>query len=56
MNKIQKFATQPEIANSSYAGEAASGYIAAALLSANTLDKKLVTIMPNVKYKSVIQK
>ena len=41
---------------STYAGEAASGYIAAALLSANTLDKKLVTIMPNVKYKSVIQK
>ena len=39
-----------------YAGEAASGYIAAALLSANTLDKKLVTIMPNVKFKSVIQK
>ena len=39
-----------------YAGEAASGYIAAALLSANTLDKKYVTIMPNVKYKSVIQK
>jgi hypothetical protein len=57
MNKIQKFAaTQPEISNSSYAGEAASGYIAAALLSANTLDKKLVTIMPNVKFKSVIQK
>ena len=57
MNKIQKFAaTQPEINNSSYAGEAASGYIAAALLSANTLDKKLVTIMPNVKFKSVIQK
>jgi hypothetical protein len=56
MNKIQKFATQPEISNSTYAGEAASGYIAAALLSANTLDKKLVTIMPNVKYKSVIQK
>ena len=56
MNKIQKFATQPEINNSTYSGEAASGYIAAALLSANTLDKKLVTIMPNVKYKSVIQK
>ena len=55
MNKIQKFATMPEI-TSTYAGEAASGYIAAALLSANTLDKKLVTIMPNVKYKSVIQK
>jgi hypothetical protein len=60
MNKIQKFATMPEgigpTGNSTYAGEAASGYIAAALLSANTLDKKLVTIMPNVKYKSVIQK
>jgi hypothetical protein len=56
MKKIQKFSTQPEIANSTYAGEAASGYIAAALLSANTLDKKLVTIMPNVKFKSVIQK
>jgi hypothetical protein len=55
MNKLQKFAL-PTIDNSSYRGEAASGYIAAALLSANTLDKKLVTIMPNVKYKSVIQK
>ena len=66
-NKIQKFGTyspaagtQPEgigpNGSSTYAGEAASGYIAAALLSANTLDKKLVTIMPNVKFKSVIQK
>jgi hypothetical protein len=55
MNKLQKFAL-PTISNSTYAGEAAAGYIAAALLSANTLDKKLVTIMPNVKYKSVIQK
>jgi hypothetical protein len=42
--------------SSTYAGEAASGYIAAALLSARTLDNKYVTIMPNVKYKSVIQK
>jgi len=55
MNKIQKFAN-PVITATSYTGEAASGYIAAALLSANTLDKKLITIMPNVKYKSVIQK
>ena len=55
MKKIQNFAN-PTISNSTYSGEAASGYIAAALLSANTLDKKLVTIMPNVKYKSVIQK
>jgi hypothetical protein len=55
MNKLQKFAN-PTITNTTYSGEAASGYVAAALLSANTLDKKLVTVMPNVKYKSVIQK
>jgi hypothetical protein len=55
MKAKQNFAL-PTIDNSSYRGEAASGYIAAALLSANTLDKKLVSIMPNVKYKSVIQK
>ena len=55
MNKLQKFAL-PTITATTYAGEAASGYIAAALLSAATLDNKLVTIMPNVKYKSVIQK
>jgi hypothetical protein len=54
MKKRQNFAL-PSI-TSTYAGEAASGYIAASLLSANTLDKKLITIMPNVKYKSVIQK
>jgi len=54
MKNKQNFAL-PTI-TSTYAGEAASGYIAAALLSANTLDKKLITIMPNVKYKSVIQK
>ena len=55
MNKLQKFAL-PTITATTYSGEAAAGYIAAALLSANTLDKKYVTIMPNVKYKSVIQK
>ena len=55
MKQFQKFAN-PVVTATSYAGEAAAGYIAAALLSANTLDKKLVTIMPNVKYKSVIQK
>ena len=38
MNKLQKFAN-PVISNTTYSGEAASGYIAAALLSANTLDK-----------------
>jgi hypothetical protein len=55
MKQFQNFAN-PVVTATSYAGEAAAGYIAAALLSANTLDKKLVTIMPNVKYKSVIQK
>jgi hypothetical protein len=53
--RIAKFAAEPTI-TSTYAGEFAGQYIAAALLSANTLDKKLVTIMPNVKYKEVIQK
>ena len=40
----------------SYAGEFSGKYIAAALLSADTLDKGNITVMPNVKYKSVIQK
>ena len=55
MKAKQNFATQPQI-NSTYAGEFAGQYIAAALLSAKTLDNKYVTIHPNVKYKEVIQK
>ena len=39
-----------------YAGEFAGKYIAAALLSAPTLEKGGITIMPNVKYKQVIKK
>ena len=39
-----------------YAGEFAGKYIAAALLSADTLDKGLIEIKPNVKYKEVIKK
>lgn len=54
MKKIQKFA-EPTI-TSTYAGEFAGQYIAASLLSAKTLDNKLVTIHPNVKYKEVLQK
>ena len=54
MKKLQKFA-EPQI-TSTYAGEFAGQYIAAALLSAKTLDNKYVTIHPNVKYKEVIQK
>ena len=39
-----------------YAGEFAGKYIAAALLSGTTLDKGLVEIKPNVKFKEVIKK
>lgn len=39
-----------------YAGEFAGKYVAAALLSAPTLDKGLIEVLPNVLYKSVIQK
>jgi len=46
----------PVISSSSYAGEFAGKYIAAALLSAPTLDKGGITVMPNVKYKSVIKR
>ena len=44
------------IVSSTYAGEFSGKYIAAALLSADTLDKGGITVMPNVKYKSVIKK
>ena len=54
MRKNQNFA-QPTV-TSTYAGEFAGKYIASALLSATTLDKNYITIMPNVKYKSVISK
>ena len=39
-----------------YAGDFAGKYIAAALLSAPTLDKGGMTVMPNVKYKQVIKR
>jgi len=40
----------------SYAGEAAGKYVSAALLSADTLEGGGVTLMPNVKFKSTLQK
>ena len=55
MKKNQNFAL-PTISNSTYAGEFAGQYIAAALLSAKTLDNKYIEIHPNVKFKEVIQK
>ena len=42
--------------NSSYAGKDAAGYIAAAILEANTLAKGGVTVKQNVKFKEVIKK
>ena len=54
MRKQQNFA-QPSV-TTTYAGEFAGKYIAAALLSATTLDNKNITILPNIKYKQVIQK
>jgi len=54
MRKSQNL-SQPTV-TSTYAGEASADYIAAALLSAKTLDQGNITIHPNVKYKEVIQK
>lgn len=45
----------PTITGSSYAGEFAGKYLAAALLSADTLDKGTVTILPNVKFKAAMK-
>lgn len=49
-------ANQPTITGSTYAGEFANKYIAAAVLSANTIANNGVTVIPNVKFKSVIKK
>ena len=45
----------PTITGSSYAGEFAGKYLGAALLSADTLDKGAITILPNVKYKAAMK-
>ena len=47
--------TNPSI-TSTYSGQFSGKYIAAALLSAPTLDKEYITIKPNIKYKEVIKK
>ena len=41
---------------STYAGQFAGKYISAALLSAPTIENGGVTVMPNIKFKSVIQR
>lgn len=40
----------------SYAGQFASEYVAAALLSGKTLADGAITVKPNIKYKEVIKK
>jgi len=40
----------------SYSGESASKYVAAALLSGVTIENGGIEIMPNIKFKSVVQK
>ena len=45
----------PIITSSSYAGEFAGKYLAAALLSADTLDSGTISILPNVKYKAAMK-
>ena len=42
--------------STTYAGQFSGKYVAAALLSAPTLDKEYVTIKPNIKYKDVISR
>ena len=49
------FGSNPAI-TTTYAGEFAGKYLAAALLSAPTLEQGGVTILPNVAYKQVMQK
>lgn len=46
----------PVTAGTTYAGQFAGKYLAAALLSAPTLEQGGVTILPNVAYKQVLQK
>ena len=45
----------PTVSPNTYAGQFAGKYIAAALLSGETLAKELITVHPNVAYKEVIR-
>ena len=46
---------KPTITGSTYAGEFAGKYLGAALLSADTLDKGAISILPNIKYKAAMK-
>lgn len=45
----------PTITGSTYSGEFAGKYLGAALLSADTLDKGAISILPNIKYKAAMK-
>ena len=55
MSKRTDLATTVNI-TSSYSGSFSSKYVSAALLSSSTIDDGGVTVMPNIKFKQVIQK
>jgi hypothetical protein len=55
MKQRQNFATTTSI-TTTYTGDFAGKYIAAALLSGKTLDQRAITIVPNVKYKQVMKR
>ena len=56
MNKLNKVnLSGPTISPNTYAGEFAGKYIAAALLSGETLAKDLISVHPNVAFKQVIR-
>ena len=52
-NKKYNFA---DTVTSNYAGEAAAGYMSAALLSGTTLAENNITFLNNVKYKANLRK
>jgi hypothetical protein len=54
-NKQVNLATTTNI-STTYAGEFAGKYLAAALLSGKTLDNGYITVRPNIKYKEVLKK
>jgi hypothetical protein len=54
-NLIKTNLSGPTLSTNTYGGEFSNKYIAAALLSGETLAKELITLHPNVKYKEVIR-
>ena len=54
-NLIKTHLSGPTVSPNTYAGLFSNKYIAAALLSGETLSKELITLHPNVAYKEVIR-